>query len=285
MTEHNSSLKKTLWYSTGLKMLLAVIVGVGFFLLLVFLRQEKMIFFPQPVSEQTLARIRSLKNVEEISIRTKYGITLRGWLVKNAGSTKSPLIIYFGGNAEEVSWMIGEAERFRGWSLALINYRGYGASEGAPGEKKLFADALTIFDYFAERPDTGGENIVAMGRSLGSGVAVHLAHNRPVKGLVLITPYDSMTSLAQEKFRFLPVSLLLRHRFDSLSLAPLMRQPMLALSAGDDTIIPPRHAKRLVDAWGGPATFVVIEGADHNTIDTHDRYWQCIKDFLSRLQY
>lgn len=273
------------WYSTGVNLLLAVVVGSVFFILVLYLGQGKMIFYPQPVSEQALVRTtRGNKNVEDILIRTRDGITLRGWLVKNAGSTKSPLIIYFGGNAEEVSWMIGESERFRGWSLALINYRGYGASEGAPGEKKLFADALTIFDYFAERPDTGGGNIVAMGRSLGSGVAVHLAHNRPVKGLVLITPYDSMTSLAQEKFRFLPVSLLLRHRFDSLSLAPLMRQPMLALSAGDDTIIPPRHAKRLVDAWGGPATFVVIEGADHNTIDTHDRYWQCIKDFLSPLQ-
>lgn len=269
----------------GLNLLLAFVVGAGFFILFLYLRQEKMIFFPQPVSEQALARISSgNKNVEDIHIRTEDGVTVRGWLVKNPASPRSPLIIYFGGNAEEVSWLISEAARFRGWSLALINYRGYGSSGGTPGEKKLFADALTIYDYFAQRPDIGSGNIVVMGRSLGSGVAVHLAHNRPVKGLVLVTPFDSMTSVAQEKFRFLPVSLLLRHRFDSLSLAPSMRQPMLALAAGEDTIIPPHHARRLADSWGGQATFVVLEGADHNTIDAHNRYWQTIIDFLSALQ-
>lgn len=273
------------WCAGGLKMLLAVVVGVVFFILVLYLRQEKMIFFPQPVSEQALARIsRGRKSVEDIHIRTADGIMLRGWLVKSGGLAKSPLIIYFGGNAEEVSWLISESARLRGWSLALINYRGYGLSGGSPGEKELFSDALVVHDYFAGRRDIHREDIVLMGRSLGSGVAVYLAHNRPVKGLVLITPFDSMLRVAQAHFRFLPVSLLLRHRFDSFSLAPSIRQPMLALAAERDTIIPPHHAKRLVDHWGGPATFVVVEAADHNSVDAGEGFWQSIRDFLSRLQ-
>ncbi|MBA4374349.1 MAG: alpha/beta hydrolase [Thermodesulfovibrio sp.] len=284
MAERRNTYRHKLWYSAGLKMLLAVIVGMSFFLLILYLRQEKMIFFPQPVSGQTLNRIRSnAKNTEEISIRTGDGTIVRGWLVKKTDSAKLPLVIYFGGNAEEVSWLIDEAERFGGWALALINYRGYGSSEGVPGERQLLADALSIYDFFSARSDIDREKIAVMGRSLGSGVAVYLTHKRPVKGLLLITPYDSMIRVAQEKFPFLPVSLLLRHRFDSLSLAPLITQPMLALVAAEDTIIPPHHAKRLAESWAGPVTFVVIKGADHNSLDSHDQYWQSIKDFLSQL--
>lgn len=268
-----------------MRIVLAVAAGYALFLFVLYLRQEKMIFFPQPVSPEALARIRGLrKSGEEIQIRTGDGVLVTGWLVKNTSVPRSPLIIYFGGNAEEVSWLISESERLPGWSLALINYRGYGTSGGSPGEKELFSDALAVYDYFAERRDILREDIVLMGRSLGSGVAVYLADKRPVKGLVLITPFDSMLSVAQAHFRFLPVSLLLRHRFDSLSLAPSIRKPMLALAAGRDTIIPPPHAKRLVDHWGGQATFVVLEGADHNSIDAGEVFWQHIRDFLSKLQ-
>lgn len=284
MAVFRKNFNKGFWYAAGLKMLLAIVVGVGFFLVVLYLRQEKMIFFPQPVAERTVASIRTRKDVEEISIRSSDGTVLKGWLVRKKGEGKSPLLIYFGGNAEEVSWLISEAGRFAGWPLALINYRGYGSSAGEPGEKALLSDALEIYDFFSKRPDIAREEIAVMGRSLGSGVAVHLARHRPVKGLVLVTPYDSLTSVAREIFPFLPVSLLLRHRFDSLSLAPRITQPMLALVAAEDTVIPPHHAKRLADNWGGLVTYVLIKGADHNSLDAHDQYWQSIQDFLSHLR-
>lgn len=265
-------------------MVIAVLAMACIFMIFLYARQESMIFFPQRISQGELTEItKRYKDVEDISLKTRDGLIIRGWMVTDPHAKKSPLILYFGGNAEEVSYLIGESDKLEGWSLALMNYRGYGLSEGKPGENALFDDALTIYDYFSHRGDVDPERIIVMGRSLGSGVAVYVAQKRAVKGLILVTPYDSMTSVAQEKFPCLPVSLLLKHRFDSLSRAPSIKAPLLALVAKEDTIVPPSHAKRLVDKWGGQRTLEVLEGVDHNTVDLNPLYWKIIKDYLSRM--
>ena len=265
-------------------MVIAVLVMVCIFMIFLYARQESMIFFPQRISQSELTEItRRYKDVEDISLKTRDGLIIRGWMVTDPLAKKSPLILYFGGNAEEVSYLIGESDKFGGWSLALMNYRGYGLSEGKPGESALLNDALTIYDYFSHRDDVNPERIIVMGRSLGSGVAVYLAQQRAVKGLILVTPYDSMTSLVQEKFPCLPVSLLLKHRFDSLSRAPSIKAPLLALVAREDRIVPLSHAKRLVDKWRGQRKLEVLEGVDHNTVDLNPLYWKMIKDYLSRM--
>jgi uncharacterized protein len=275
--------KKQFWVSIGLKMLITFLIALCMFMVFLYSRQEKMIFYPQPISQRELSEIiRRYQNVEDIKIKSKDGTIIRGWLLKTPHSTISPLVMYFGGNAEEVSYLIGEFDKFSGWSLALMNYRGYGLSEGKPGEKALFDDALASYDYFVKRGDVDNKSIIAMGRSLGSGVAVYLAQQRPVKGLILVTPFDSIKSVAQEKFPFLPVSLLLKHPFDSVSRAPSIKAPLLALAAKDDTIFPLHHVQRLVDSWGGPYTLKILEGVDHNTIDLNPQYWPSVEDFLSK---
>jgi pimeloyl-ACP methyl ester carboxylesterase len=93
---------------------------------------------------------------------------------------------------------------------------------------------------------------VVIGRSLGSGVAVHVAAERKPAGVVLVTPFDSLRAVAQGIYPFVPVSLLLRHPFDSLALAPSIAAPMLALVATQDRVIAPAHARRLFEAWRGP---------------------------------
>src|SRR5438552_15324587 len=194
-----------------LKIVLGVAVGVPLFVCLI---QERMLFFPRPLESRPAPR----PNVEEVSIVAADGVKLRGWLVKGDG-TPAPLVIYFGGNAEEVSWLVDLADQFAGWSLLLVNFRGYGESEGKPGEKELLDDGLVIYDYAKGRREADSQRIVAMGRSLGSGVAVHLAAHRVLRGVILVSPYDSIVEVAKRHDPFLPVSLMLRHRFDSLPLA------------------------------------------------------------------
>jgi len=111
------------------------------------------------------------------------------------------------------------------WSLALVNYRGYGASEGSPSERALFADALLVLDALRERPDVDPARVALVGRSLGSGVATYVAANRPVAGVALVSPYDSVTALARRQFPWLPIELLLRHPFDSRSRGKGMPKP------------------------------------------------------------
>jgi uncharacterized protein len=255
---------------------LAVVVGVPLF---VYLLQEKLLFYPQPLGKPI-----NVPNVEEVKITTPDGVTLHGWLVKGHHALPAPLVIYFGGNAEEVSWLASVADQFGGWSLLLVNYRGYGGSEGKPGERELFADALTIHDWAVHRPDVLPERVIAMGRSLGTGVAVHLAANRKVRGVILVTPYDSITEIARRHYPYLPVGMLIRHPFDSISRVDKIDAPLLCLAAAEDLVIPPNHARRLHDAWRGPKTWREVPDAGHDSISGDPEYWAAIGAFLKDLR-
>jgi pimeloyl-ACP methyl ester carboxylesterase len=161
-----------------------------------------------------------------------------------------------------------------GW--LLVDYRGYGSSGGSPSESALVADGLRWYDQM------GGQykNIYLFGRSLGSGVAVQLAAHRPVAGVILVAPFDSLVEVGKRHYPFLPVNWMLRHRFDSVAVAPKIAAPLLCIVATDDEIIPAAHAKRLYDAWGGEKRWVGLEGAGHNSTDGAASYWTSIVAFL-----
>jgi len=258
---------------SSVKILLGIAVGVP---LLLWLFQERLIFFPRPLESRPALRA----GVEEVAITAADGATLRGWLVRSGGSP-APLVIYFGGNAEEVSWMAETAAgEFAGWSLLLVNYRGYGESEGKPGEKQLLADALAVYDYARRHQGVDPERIVAMGRSLGSGVAVYLATERLLRGVILVSPYDSLVELGRRHYPFLPISLMLRHRFDSIGRAPRVNAPLLCLVATGDRIVPTPHSRALFAAWRGEKTWREVPNADHDSIAGEPEYRRSIALFL-----
>jgi pimeloyl-ACP methyl ester carboxylesterase len=186
------------------------------------------------------------------------------------------LIIYFGGNAEEVSWMLSQNIPKAGW--LLVNYPGYGASPGSPSEETISVDALRWYE-FAER-EIKPKRIFVFGRSLGSGPAVLLASERKIAGAILVTPFDSLVEVAKRHYPFLPVRLMLRHQFDSIARAPKITVPLLCIAAARDDIIPSSHARKLHDAWGGPKRWVELEEAGHNTTDSHPLFWDHVARFL-----
>ncbi|MBI5196357.1 MAG: alpha/beta hydrolase [Nitrospirae bacterium] len=252
--------------------------------ILLYFLQEKLIFYPQHISRETANHITSaFKNVREITIRTQDGTRLHGWFLKNSSGKISKLLFYFGGNAEEVSYMVYELQRYKDWSAVLVNYRGYGMSEGAPAEKKLCSDTLEIYDYFLKKPDIDNPKIAVMGRSLGSGVAVYLARNRKADGVILVSPFDSLASVGKGIFPFLPIRLILRHKFDSAVLAPKINLPLLVVTASDDKVVPPSHSKKLSEKWGGKVNAIEIKGEDHNSVSLRAEYWDGIGRFLDGL--
>ncbi len=261
--------------SSVLRILATVAVGLP---LVMYLLQERLIFYPQPLSDARREAIAQRSpNVESVFVQASDGTRLHAWLAKAAPG--APLVLYFGGNAEEVSWMLDEVGRRApavGW--LLTDYRGYGASAGSPSEAALVSDALTWYDFSDKKLQT--KSVYVFGRSLGSGVAVQLAAERPVAGVMLVAPFDSLVEVGKRHYPYLPVSWMLKHRFDSVSRAPGVRAPLLCLVATRDRIIPAEHAKILYDAWGGPKRWVALEGADHNSTDDHPDYWPSIKAFL-----
>ena len=254
---------------------LAVCVVLVFPLLIYFL-QERLIFFPQPLASDPL-RDHPDGRIEAVSLDAGEEIALHGWLAKADGGP-APVLIYFGGNAEEVSWLAATARRYAGWSLLLFNYRGYGASGGKPSEAALFDDALRIYDYARAR--AAGGRVAVMGRSLGSGVAVYLASQRPLAGVILVSPYDSVERVAEGVYPYLPIRLMLKHRFDSIARAPMIKAPLLCLAASDDSVIPLAHSERLFAAWGGAKRWQLIAPAAHDSIAERAEYWRAIEAFL-----
>jgi pimeloyl-ACP methyl ester carboxylesterase len=246
-----------------------VVIGLP---LLMYLGQDSLIFHPQRLEESRRATLASRPGVESVFIDAAGGVRLHAWYVKG-----DPLVIYFGGNAEEVSWMLDDAaRRAPGVGWLLVDYRGYGSSAGSPSEKALVSDALQWYDRFKRV-----ERIYVFGRSLGSGVAVQLAAERPVAGVMLVAPFDSLVEVGKRHYPFLPVNWLLKHRFDSAAHAPKMKTRLLCIVATQDEIIPAEHARRLYDVWGGPKQWVGLEGAGHNSTDNAANYWPSIARFLT----
>ncbi len=187
-------------------------------------------------------------------------------------------LLYFGGNAEDVAGSLPEIELTSpGWSLYLMNYRGYGGSGGMPTEQAILDDALALADHVRERH----AQVAVMGRSLGSAVAVHVASERDVDRVALITPFDSFTSIGEAHFPLFPVRWLLRDRYDAASRAGRVRAPVLALIAGEDEIIPRASADALVAAFApGQVETVVLDGAAHNTASFAPGYLTALRRFM-----
>lgn len=184
-------------------------------------------------------------------------------------------LIYFGGNAEDVSRRLPTfSTAFPDHALYLLHYRGYGGSSGKPSEAALFSDAIALFDkVHAEYP-----NILVVGRSLGSGVAVYLASQRPVSRLILVTPYDSIQKLAAQQLPYFPVRWLLVDKFESWKYAKLVSAPTLFIAAEHDEVIPKASTESLLAHFRtGVASIVVVSDTSHNTISDSSGYLSLLR--------
>jgi pimeloyl-ACP methyl ester carboxylesterase len=225
--------------------------------------------------------------IEEVRIKTPDGVTLHGWLkhpTMTPRSERFPLVIVFGGVRRETSWMIDRGNKPQRWGWLFINYRDYGLSGGQPSEHVVLGDASLIYDYAAARPDVDASNIVVLGRSLGTYFAVALMKERPVRGAILATPFDSFAALGAERFPWLPMGLLLNGRYDSAGIAPTIKVPALFVLAERDDVTPVEHGAALAHAWGGPQRTITLAGARHYGIERSDEFWNAVAEFLRQIE-
>ena len=248
--------------------LLVVIVAASYLALCValFVFQRALIYYPQPRAIGTAGTLLTLPVADAqvlVSIRPHEG--------PNA-------LIYFGGNAEDVSRNLPEfSQAFPEYALYLLHYRGYGGSSGSPSEEAIARDAITLFDQvYASHP-----HVALVGRSLGSGVAVRLASERPAARLVLITPYNSLEGLAARQFRWFPVRWLLKDKYPSWQYAARITVPTLLIAAEHDEVIPRPSTERLYTHFAkGVASLRVIPGTGHNSIGESPEYLKALEGGL-----
>jgi pimeloyl-ACP methyl ester carboxylesterase len=234
--------------------------------LALFIFQRNLIYFPQP------AAIDAPETQLTLSVAdAQVNVTVRPHDGPNA-------LIYFGGNAEDVSRNLPEfSQAFPDHALYLLHYRGFGGSTGSPSEEAIAQDALTLFDkVYNSHP-----NIAVVGRSLGSGVAVRLASQRPAARLILITPYDSLEDIAKRQYPVFPVKWLLKDKFESWKYAAHITIPTLLLVAEQDEVIPRSSTEKLYGHFAkGVATLKVIPDVGHNSISDTPEYFKSLEQGL-----
>jgi pimeloyl-ACP methyl ester carboxylesterase len=248
--------------------LLVVILAAAYLSLCaaLYVFQRSLIYYPQPRAAGSAQTVLTLP-VDDAQV-----------LVSVRSHDGSKALIYFGGNAEDVSRSLpGFAEAFPDHALYFMHYRSYGGSSGSPSEEAIARDAMTLFDkVYADHP-----HILVVGRSLGSGVAVRLASSRPATRLLLITPYNSLEELAARQFRWFPVQWLLQDKFESWRYASHIAVPTRLIAAEHDEVIPNSSTQRLYSHFAkGVASMQIIKGTGHNSISDSPEYFKALGDGL-----
>lgn len=193
-----------------------------------------------------------------------------------------PVIIGFGGNAWNGEAMAAYLhELYPTADIVAFHYRGYPPSEGSPSAAALREDALAVFDWATRRFPQ--RRVVAVGFSIGSGVAAHLAAQRPLSAAILVTPFDSLAAAAADHYPWLPVRLLFRHEMAAAGDLRASRVPIAILSGERDTLILPARADALRRAAPSLAFSRVIAGAGHNDIYQREDFRAAMREALAAL--
>ena len=246
--------------------------------------EQRLVFDPIPADSAALKALPSLaQGVEEVRLEMPDGVVLHGWLRRperlRAGE-RYPLVIVYGGVRREISEFVQEARGPGRWGWLMVNYRGFGLSGGVPTEKAVLDDAKRVYDWAASQPDVDAANIVVLGRSLGSYVAVAVAAARRARAAILATPFDSAVALGEKRFPHLPVRWFIGDRFDPASLAPAISVPALFVLAEKDEITPVENGRALALKWGGLKELVLLQGATHSGIESREEFWSSVGTFL-----
>jgi pimeloyl-ACP methyl ester carboxylesterase len=215
-----------------------------------------------------------LANMQNISLHVDEDVELFG-VYKTSEIKDAPLIIYFGGNSDDATRILLHVKGLNDFDIVSFNYRGYVKSTGEPSEKALFADALKIYDAFAK-----DKKVILIGRSLGSGVATYLASKRRVAGVILITPYDSISSMAKAKYPIFPIDLLLKHKFESIKHVLHVKAPVGLIEVKDDDVVSKEHFDKLKQKVPNLSLHVELEDTTHGEVLTHPLFEESLKKII-----
>jgi uncharacterized protein len=263
---------------------MAIVLGAaGVYIILsaVLWASQERITFPAPRSPLP-DPARTLGVGERIELRMHDGTRLVGWYLPPATAQQGPFpaLLWFYGNGETIGaiWPIIRDFRPPHAALFVVDYPGYGASEGRTTEAGIYEAADLAYDELLKRPGVDPRRIYVYGRSLGSAVATHTAATHRVAGLILESPFTSARGMAVRHYRIFP-TFLVRLRLDNVGRMPRIHCPTLIFHGTADMLVPITMGRDVATAAAGPVEFVMIEGAGHN--DTYDVGGKAYKDKMA----
>lgn len=242
---------------------------------------QRTIQYPGDGSAVSLPPAAAAAGVREVELRTEDGLRILGWHLP--GRREGTIVLFHGNGGHRglrLEWM--ELIAAQGAGVFLIDYRGYGGSEGSPTEEGLYLDAEAAIAWV--RANAPGP-IVLMGESLGSGVAVEMARRHPPAGLIIHAGFSSTVDVARGRLFFLPVRWIMLDRFENAAKIGEVFAPKLFFHGREDGVVPYRHGEALFAAAPEPKRWVGIEGAGHDDLHLCDipRYYGELREFLDRV--
>lgn len=243
------------------------------FLATLYFCQDKLLFIG--VAPNYLA-YKKIENYSQSLLSNNH--LLQGWKVKCKAPNTDIVAIYFGGNAEDTSNMLAILKQLRVNSAYTFNYRGYGLSEGNANELNTYQDAVNIYDHIIDNsPD---QQVVVIGRSLGSAVAGYLAGKRTIHKLILLTPLSSVADIIKTRFKNIIPKALVKHKFELNKFATHITSETLVFIALFDSIIPNRHSLNTYENINSKKHLIEIHNADHNNLFSFDKTIRDINQFI-----
>jgi pimeloyl-ACP methyl ester carboxylesterase len=227
--------------------------------------QRRLIYLPS--GAPTAAPEEVLSGGSAIKLRTEDGLDLTAWHAPATGSSTGATVLVLPGNAgsRELRVPLARALSAAGFDVLLLDYRGYGGNPGSPTEEGLATDARAAHRYLVDERGVAPARLVLFGESLGAAVAIRLARERPVGGLVLRSPFTSLADIGAKHYPFLPVRALLRDRFPVEETVASVRAPIIVVAGEADEIVPPSQSRAVAAAAGAP--YIELPDATHNDPD------------------
>jgi len=259
-------------------LLVLIVAGYGGLLALMYVFQRALMYFPD--KKRTPPAAAGFPQAEEISLATSDGETLVAWHVPPRQGR--PVVLYFQGNAGALDLRVG---RFQwlvadGTGLIALGYRGYGGSTGKPSEQGLIRDAIAAYDFAVAR--YAPARIVLWGESLGTAVAIALAADHAVTGLILDAPFTSAADVGAAVYPFLPVRWLIKDTFRSDLRIARVTAPVLVLHGERDRVVPLRFGEKLFALANAPKRMVRFPQGGHVDLDDHGAA-DAVKTFLAEI--
>jgi fermentation-respiration switch protein FrsA (DUF1100 family) len=261
-----------------LKFIFVVFACYVLFVVAVYFMQSRMLYLPG-VPGRTLSVTPSDVGMDyqDVYIETTDGVTLHGWFI--AGRS-SQVLLFFHGNAGNISHRLDSIRQFQdlGLSVFIIDYRGYGQSEGRTTERGIYRDADAAWRYLIEDCGLVASNILIFGRSLGASVAARLAAQHQPLALIVESSFTSVPDIAQDLYPWLPARWLSRLSHATRDYVRDVQCPILVVHSRDDEIIPFRHGEEIYASANEPRTLLAIRGT-HN-----DAFLQDARDYIGGLR-
>ena len=228
--------------------------------------ENRLVFHPVRASEEWDPAPNP--RVEEVSFQSTDGNRICAWWCPTPGwSAEKGAMLYCYGNAGNLS---GRGPAIANWqshldtSILIFDYPGYGRSEGRPSEAGCYAAAEAGYEWLITQKHVPAERILLYGDSLGGGVAVNLASQRPHRALILVRTFTSIPAAAKDVYPWLPTHWLMRNKFDNLAKIGDCRRPVFVAHGSHDRVVGFAHGKRLFESAAEPKRFLEMPGADHN---------------------